>query len=118
MGDHYFAGMFPFVVMNSNGNVLSFTNNIGQILEMIPEDIKIIPGQGSLSTRDDLLAYHNMLRDSIAFVKSNIDKGLSLEEIQKKDLPCHLKHGKPVSLNKMLDPVYLQKYKKLKISIT
>lgn len=28
MGDHYFAGMFPFVDIDSGGNVLSFADNI------------------------------------------------------------------------------------------
>lgn len=91
MGDHYFAGMFPFVDLNSKGNVLSFTKNIGDIIEMIPKDIKIIPGHGPLSTREDLIKYHKMLEGSIAYIQSNIDRGMSLEEIQKKDLPASIK---------------------------
>ncbi len=91
MGDHYFAGMFPFVDLNSNGNVLKFSNNIARILEMIPKDIKIIPGHGSLSTRNDLLKYHKMLKDSIAFVQNKVDDGMSLKEIQAKGLPAPLK---------------------------
>lgn len=91
MGDHYFAGMFPFVDLNSDGNVLSYSKNIGEIIKMIPEDIKIIPGHGSLSTRNDLVKYHKMLEDSIAYVKSNIIQGLSMEEIQAKDLPAAIK---------------------------
>lgn len=91
MGDHYFTGMFPFVDINSSGNVLSFSKNITQILKMIPEDIKIIPGHGPLSTRDDLLEYHKMLEDSISFVQKKIDNDVSMEEIQSKGLPASLK---------------------------
>lgn len=91
MGDHYFAGMFPFVDLNSKGNVLSFTKNIGRIIEMIPKDIKIIPGHGPLSTREDLIKYHRMLKDSVSYVQKNIDNGMSMEEIQKKDLPASIK---------------------------
>ncbi|MEO1926063.1 MAG: hypothetical protein ABGY08_08775 [Gammaproteobacteria bacterium] len=91
MGDHYFAGMFPFVDLNSNGNALGYSKNIGKILDMIPEDIKIIPGHGPLSTRSDLVKYHQMLKDSIVFVQKNFDKGMSLEKIQTKGLPATLK---------------------------
>ena len=74
-----------------NGNVLSYSKNIAAILEMIPEDIKIIPGHGSLSTKSDLTKYHQMLEDSIAYVQSNITQRLSPEEIQAKDLPAAIK---------------------------
>ncbi len=91
MGDHYFSGMFPFVDINSNGNVLNFSKNISRILEIIPEDIKIIPGHGPLSTRNDLLKYDKMLKDSIAFVQKNIDSGMNMKEIQSKGLPASFK---------------------------
>jgi cyclase len=91
MGDHYFSGMFPFVDINSNGNVLNLSKNIGRILEMISENIKIIPGHGPLSTRNDLLKYHKMLEDSIGFVQKNIDDGMSLKKIQSIGLPTSLK---------------------------
>jgi cyclase len=91
MGDHYFAGMFPFVDLNSSGNALSFTKNIGQILKMIPKDIKIIPGHGPLSTYSDLSKYYKMLQDSIAFVQKNLDSDMSLKEIQSIDLPASIK---------------------------
>ncbi len=100
MGDHYFAGMFPFVDLNSNGNVLSYSDNIGAILEMIPEDIKIIPGHGALSTREDLIKYHKMLKDSIAYVQNNIDQGLDLEKIQSKELPAAIKGWETGFINK------------------
>jgi cyclase len=91
MGDHYFAGMFPFVDLDSEGNAINYSNNIKFILDMVPSDIKIIPGHGPLSTKQDLIAYHRMLEDSIAYVKKNIDSNLSLEEIQTKGLPAELK---------------------------
>ncbi len=50
MGDHFFAGMFPFVDLDSGGNVLNFTKNIVKILDTLPKDVMIIPGHGPLST--------------------------------------------------------------------
>lgn len=91
MGDHFFAGMFPFVDLDSGGNVLNFTKNIGKILDTLPKDVMIIPGHGPLSTRNDLLEYYQMLKDSIAFVQQNISDGINLGSIQKQGLPQSIK---------------------------
>ena len=91
MGDHFFAGMFPFVDLDSGGNVLKFTENIGNILETVPDDVKIIPGHGPLSNKEDLKNYHAMLKDSIAFVQDNIKAGMDLNNILKQGLPEKIK---------------------------
>ena len=91
MGDHFFAGMFPFVDLDSGGNVLNFTKNIGTILDTLPKDVMIIPGHGPLSTRDDLVDYHQMLTDSIDFIQQNIKDGINLGNIQKQGLPESIK---------------------------
>ncbi len=91
MGDHFFAGMYPFVDLDSGGNVLNFTENVGAILDALPKDVMIIPGHGPLSTRNDLLEYHQMLKDSIAFVQQNINGGINLGSIQKQGLPKSIK---------------------------
>ena len=91
MGDHYFAGMFPFVDIASGGNVLKFTDNVKKSIESIPDDIKIIPGHGPLSNKDELIIYYKMLQDSIQYVQQNINKGMTLEELLEKGLPDDLK---------------------------
>ena len=91
MGDHFFAGAFPFIDLNSNGNAVHYANNIGRILAMLPDDVMVIPGHGHLSTKKDLMAYHKMLNDSIAFVKQYKADGKSLSDIQTMGLPESLK---------------------------
>ena len=91
MGDHYFAGMFPFVDINSGGNVLKFTENVKTTIDSISDDVKIIPGHGPLSNKEELITYYKMLQDSIQFVQQNIDKGMTLEELLKTGLPDELK---------------------------
>jgi len=91
MGDHYFAGMFPFVDIASGGNVLNFADNVKRTIDSIPDDVRIIPGHGSLSNKQELIAYHQMLRDSIQFVQQNIDKGMALEELIATGIPNYLK---------------------------
>lgn len=91
MGDHYFAGMFPFVDIASGGNVLSFAENVNTIINSIPDDALIIPGHGPLSNKQELIIYQNMLQDSISLVEQNLEKGMTLEEIVENGLPEKLK---------------------------
>jgi len=86
MGDHFFAGFYPFVDVYHGGNVLTMAKNIKTILGMIDDKTKIIPGHGPLSNKADLQAFHNMLIETSAEVKAMKDKGLSLEQIQAKGL--------------------------------
>lgn len=91
MGDHYFAGMFPFVDIASGGNVLSFADNVKRTLDSVPDDVKIIPGHGPLSNKEELISYYKMLQDSIHFVQQNLDKDMTLEQLLENGLPDNLK---------------------------
>ena len=82
LGDQFFAGRFPFVDVASGGNAVGLRDSIGIVLDRLPEDAKVIPGHGSLSTVDDLKTYHRMLTESVATVKAAKDAGKSVEEIQ------------------------------------
>jgi hypothetical protein len=50
------------------------------VLEKIPEDARIIPGHGPLSTVEDLRAYHGMLLETTGIVRKWIAEGKSLDE--------------------------------------
>ncbi len=87
LGDHYFTGMFPFVDLDSGGNVFSFTKNIKEIISALPSDVKIIPGHGALSNLDELKSYYEMLVETSRYVKNQASQGRTLEEIQQEGLP-------------------------------
>ncbi len=87
LGDHFFNTMFPFVDLDSGGNVVRLAANVKTILDQVPADVKIIPGHGPLGTRDDLVAFHEMLIDSCAFVREQEEKGMDLAAIQAAGLP-------------------------------
>src|SRR4030095_16428092 len=72
MGDDFFAGRFPFVDLESGGNVEGLTKNIGDIVAKLPADVKIIPGHGPLSTVNDLKLYHRMLLETTEVVRKKI----------------------------------------------
>jgi cyclase len=86
MGDHMFYPMFPFIDMNSGGNAISFTKNVGDILDKIDDKTTVIPGHGPLTDKEGLKNFHRMLVSTIAEVNAMKAAGLSLEDAQGKGL--------------------------------
>ena len=87
LGDDFFVGRFPFVDLNSGGNVEGLVKNIGDLIKMIPSDAKIIPGHGLVSTIDDLKNYHQLLIETTTIVRDQMKAGKSLDEIKKAGFP-------------------------------
>lgn len=87
LGDQFFAGRFPFVDLNSGGSVPGLIKNIGELMQQIPADAKIIPGHGEISSLDDLKKYYQMLIETTQVVRGAMDKKKSLDEIKKAGLP-------------------------------
>ena len=75
LGDMFFNGMFPYVDIESGGNALELSRNIGEFIKSLPDDIKVIPGHGPLGTIDDLQNYHNMLEETIVIVSKSKESG-------------------------------------------
>ena len=82
MGDHFFAGRFPFVDLGSGGDVEGLKNNIGSIISKLPADMTIIPGHGPISKLDDLKTYHRMLVETTERVQAAMRAGKSLDQIK------------------------------------
>jgi len=87
MGDHFFAGRFPFVDLGSGGDVEGLTKNVGAVIHQFSADVKIIPGHGPLSTLDDLKTYHRMLIETTDIVHQRIAAGKNLEKIKAEGMP-------------------------------
>jgi cyclase len=87
LGDDFFAGRFPFVDLESGGDVEGLTRNIEKILAELPPDVILIPGHGPVSTLDDLRAYHHTLTQTTDIVRQRLAAGKNLEEIKAEGLP-------------------------------
>lgn len=61
MGDTYFNGFFPFIDAATGGTVDGMIAAADQVLGMIDDDTKIIPGHGPLSNKAELQAFRDML---------------------------------------------------------
>lgn len=87
-GDHFFVGRFPFIDLDSGGNVQGFINNVAAMIAKFPADAKMIPGHGPLATMDDLKAYHQLLVESTTHIQDQMKAGKSLEQITAAGLPA------------------------------
>ena len=86
MGDHYFANWFPFVDLESGGDVEGYTKNVAAVMSQLPADVKIIPGHGPVSSLADLKAYHRMLLETTNSVRQRMNASKSLDAIKAEGL--------------------------------
>lgn len=87
MGDHFFAGRFPFVDVDNGGSVEGVTRNVAEVIARAPAGVRIIPGHGPLSTVEDLRAYHSMLAETTELVRARLRAGRTLEQAKAEGLP-------------------------------
>lgn len=88
MGDHMFAGRFPFVDLGSGGSVQGYMENVGAVLDTVPSDAAVIPGHGPLTDVEGLREYHRMLIETTRIVRDRLERGMSLEEAKSAGLPA------------------------------
>ncbi len=87
MGDDFFAGRFPFVDLDSGGDVQGMARNVEQVIAQLPADVKIIPGHGPISTINDLKRYQQMLVETTQLIQERMKAAQSLEQIKGEGLP-------------------------------
>jgi len=86
MGDDFFNGMFPFVDLDSGGDVDGYVKNVGEVITKLPADVKIIPGHGPLANIDDLKRFQQMLLKTTDIVRKKIAAGKTLDQIKAEGL--------------------------------
>jgi len=82
MGDVMFSGRFPYVDLSAGGSVDGYLAGMEQALEMVGEETRIIPGHGPLSTREDVQASIDMLREAAFRVRTLVEGGADLEAVR------------------------------------
>jgi len=88
MGDHFFNGKFPYVDVGTGGDPVQYEKNVKAVLAQIKDDTKVIPGHGPLATKADLVAFDQMLVDTMKIVQTAKKAGKSLEQVQKAGFPA------------------------------
>ena len=87
MGDLMFNGMFPFIDLESGGDVRGYLKSVETIFAMLGDDIQIIPGHGKLATLKDMQTNIDMLRECITIMELRIAEGLSEDDAVGAGLP-------------------------------
>nr|WP_299340164.1 MBL fold metallo-hydrolase [Allomuricauda sp.] len=82
LGDIYFNGMFPAVYASSGGNIKNLILSLEDIINRFPEDTRIVPGHGKVSSMNELEQYLKMLKTSVSIVEKGILEGRTLEDLK------------------------------------
>jgi cyclase len=82
MGDLLFANYFPFVDTSVGGNPMKFLDNVAQIMQKYPEDVKIVGGHGPVYTMSELRQWHNTLTETVALIRQAKEAGQSAEQMK------------------------------------
>jgi cyclase len=86
-GDLFFSGMYPIFHPEHGGSLNGYVDAVARLLALAPAGARVVPGHGPLSDRREFQHYYEMIVASIAVVRSEVDKGWSLEQIKKQGLP-------------------------------
>lgn len=86
MGDDFVPLEFPFVDVGSGGSLLGMIENLDAVLAILPDDVKVIPGHGKLSTKADVRKHNEMLRDCVARVRAARREGQTLAQMQQRNV--------------------------------
>lgn len=82
---------FPSVD-GSSGDVLRYDEIAKRAIDMLPDDVTIIPGHGEDGTMDEFRKFHEMLVKTEEIVKQGLAEGKELQTLQEEDV---LKDFKP-----------------------
>jgi glyoxylase-like metal-dependent hydrolase (beta-lactamase superfamily II) len=81
MGDIYINGLYPIIDLSSKGRIQGYFPIIDQVLGMINDQTKVIPGHGPVATKADLKFYRDMLATIKNRVQRMILEGKTLDQI-------------------------------------
>ena len=80
-GDLFFTSSYPFVDLDSGGAIDGIIAATDRMLDLSDEATQVIPGHGTLSNKQDLMAYRDMVSTIRTRIQTRMKEGKSLEEI-------------------------------------
>lgn len=79
-GDIVFAGLYPFIDLDSGGSVAGVIAAVDRMLKIADQGTKIIPGHGEVTDKAGLAAYREMLAVTSGRVRGLVEAGKTVEE--------------------------------------
>lgn len=80
MGDNFFSG-YPYIDLESGGNIDGLIQNFSMALAMVDEETKIIRGHGKVANKQDLKEFRDIIKTIRDRVSDAITDGKSLDEV-------------------------------------
>jgi cyclase len=86
MGDDFVTYGLPFVDVASGGSVRGLVDNVEKAMASLPNDVKVIPGHGPVSTKADVRKFTDLLRDCIQLVEAAQRQGKTLVQMKQENV--------------------------------
>jgi len=80
-GDVFAAYRYPFIDPESGGSVKGVLRAVDQMLPLMDDNTKVIPGHGGLSSKKDVLAYRKMVSNAISKIEPMVKSGRTLQQV-------------------------------------
>ncbi len=80
-GDLFVRYGYPFVDVNRGGSINGFITCLDQMLALMDDKSKIIPGHGEIATKKEVQAFRDRLVDIRDTVAAALKKGVKIEDI-------------------------------------
>ncbi len=106
-GDVFRTTAFPVIDTNNGGTLVGTLQALGILVGSAGPDTKIIPGHGGVSTREDVIAFRDMIEDVANRVEPMVERGMSYEQVAAADptAPYNARYGNP---DRFLRAVYTE----------
>jgi len=81
VGDVFRTVAFPVIDRNNGGTLEGTIETLGIVAGMAGPETRIVPGHGVVSTREDVVAFRDMVIDVSGRVSELVDQGLTYEQV-------------------------------------
>ncbi len=86
MGDDFVRYGYPFIDVNSGGSVQGMIAACDKVANLLPDDVKVIPGHGDLANLGDVRDYSVMLKETSSAVQAAINLGKTPDQMKKEKI--------------------------------
>ena len=80
-GDVFRTVAYPYIDLATGGTLQGTLDALGVLIGMAGPDTKIIPGHGTVATREDVIAFRDMILDVQARVAAQVAQGRTIDQI-------------------------------------
>ena len=84
-GDVFRTTAFPVIDTNNGGTLTGTLQALGILAGVSGPDTRIVPGHGEVSSREDVIAFRDMVLSTADKVKAMVEQGMSYDEVAAAD---------------------------------